>query len=86
MSAAGQSHFNLWLFGPALPATVLPAKVGIQCLKAVGMAGTDFETAAREQFSIITVIVNNGARYVTGKYAAVAQSLGAHAEHVTDPN
>ena len=28
---------------------------------AVGMAGTDFETAAREQLGIITVIVNNGA-------------------------
>ena len=29
----GQSHFDLWLFGPALPATVIPAKAGIQCLK-----------------------------------------------------
>ena len=28
---------------------------------AVGMAGTDFETAAREKLGIITVIVNNGA-------------------------
>jgi len=44
---------------------------------AVGMAGTDFETAAREQLGIITVIVNN---------SAMAQSLGAHAKHVTDPN
>ena len=53
---------------------------------AVGMAGTDFETAAREQLSIITVIVNNGAKYVTGEYAATARSLGAHTEHVTDPD
>ena len=28
---------------------------------AVGMAGTDFETAAREKLGIITVIINNGA-------------------------
>ena len=70
---------------------------------AVGMAGTDFETAAREQLGIITVIVNNGAmggyeknipiateryrtKYVTGEYAAMAASLGAHTEYVTDPN
>ena len=67
------------------------------------MAGTDFETAAREQLGIITVIVNNGsmggyeknipiaterygAKYVTGEYAATARSLGAHTEHVTDPD
>ena len=27
-----------------------------------------------------------GAEHATGKYAAMAASLGAHAEHVTDPN
>ena len=27
-----------------------------------------------------------GAKYVTGEYTAMAQSLGAHAEHDTDPN
>ena len=69
---------------------------------AVGMAGTDFETAAREKLGIITVIVNNGAmggyeknipvaverygsKYVTGEYARMAESLGAYAEKITDP-
>ena len=69
---------------------------------AVGMCGTDFETAAREKIGIITVILNNGAmggyeknipiatekyrsKFVTGDYTKLADSLGAHAENITQP-
>jgi acetolactate synthase-1/2/3 large subunit len=69
---------------------------------AVGMAGTDFETAAREKLGIITVIVNNGAmggyeknipiavekygsKFLTGDYTKMAESLGCHAETITQP-
>jgi acetolactate synthase-1/2/3 large subunit len=70
---------------------------------AVGMCGTDFETAARNRIGIITVIVNNGAmggyeknipiavekygsKFITGDYTKLAESLGCHAETVTQPN
>jgi acetolactate synthase-1/2/3 large subunit len=69
---------------------------------AVGMVGTDFETAARNRIGIITVIVNNGAmggyeknipiavekygsKFTTGDYTKLADSLGCHAETVTQP-
>jgi len=69
---------------------------------AVGMVGTDFETAARNRIGIITVIVNNGAmggyeknipiavekygsKFTTGDYTKLADSLGCHAERVTQP-
>ena len=50
--------------GYAMGAKVaLPEKTCVNLMGdvAVGMAGTDFETAAREKLGIITVIVNNGA-------------------------
>lgn len=70
---------------------------------AVGMCGTDFETAAREKLGIITVIMNNGvmggyeknipiaveryrSKYTTGDYTKMADSLGAHAENITQPD
>lgn len=69
---------------------------------AVGMCGTDFETAARNRIGTITVIVNNGAmggyeknipiavekygsKYLTGDYSKMADSLGCHAETITQP-
>ena len=41
------------------------------------MAGTDFETAAREQLSIITVIVNNGAMVGYEKNIPIATERSA---------
>ena len=69
---------------------------------AVGMCGTDFETASRNRIGIITVIVNNGAmggyeknipiavekygsKFLTGDYTKMADSLGCHAETITQP-
>ena len=69
---------------------------------AVGMCGTDFETASRNRIGTITVIVNNGAmggyeknipiavekygsKYLTGDYSKMADSLGCHAETITQP-
>ena len=70
---------------------------------AVGMCGTDFETAARNKIGIITVIINNGAmggyeknipvavekygaKFTTGDYTKMADSLGCHAETITQPD
>ena len=70
---------------------------------AVGMCGTDFETAARNKIGIITVIMNNGAmggyeknipiavekygsKFTTGDYTKMAESLGCHAETITQPD
>lgn len=70
---------------------------------AVGMCGTDFETASRNKIGIITVILNNGAmggyeknmpvaikkygsKFTTGDYAKMADSLGCHAETITQPD
>ncbi len=69
---------------------------------AVGMCGTDFETASRNRIGTITVIVNNGAmggyeknipiavekygsKFLTGDYTKMADSLGCHAETITQP-
>ena len=69
---------------------------------AVGMCGTDFETASRNRIGTITVIINNGAmggyeknipiavekygsKYLTGDYTKMAESLGCHAETITQP-
>ena len=69
---------------------------------AVGMCGTDFETASRNKIGIITVIINNGAmggyeknipiaverygsKFTTGDYTKMADSLGCHAETITQP-
>ena len=69
---------------------------------AVGMCGTDFETASRNRIGTITVIVNNGAmggyeknipiavekfgsKFLTGDYTKLAESLGCHAETITQP-
>ena len=69
---------------------------------AVGMCGTDFETASRNRIGTITVIVNNGAmggyeknipiavekygsKFLTGDYTKMADSLGCHAENITQP-
>ena len=69
---------------------------------AVGMCGTDFETAARNKIGTITVIINNGAmggyeknipiavekygsKFLTGDYTKMAESLGCHAETITQP-
>ena len=70
---------------------------------AVGMCGTDFETASRNRIGTITVIVNNGAmggyeknipiavekygsKFLTGDYTKMADSLGCHAETITQPD
>ena len=70
---------------------------------AVGMCGTDFETASRNKIGIITVIINNGAmggyeknipiavekygsKFTTGDYTKMADSLGCHAETITQPD
>ena len=70
---------------------------------AVGMCGTDFETASRNRIGTITVIMNNGAmggyeknipiavekygsKFTTGDYTKLADSLGCHAETVTQPS
>ena len=69
---------------------------------AVGMCGTDFETASRNRIGTITVIINNGAmggyeknipiavekygsKFLTGDYTKMADSLGCHAETITQP-
>ena len=69
---------------------------------AVGMCGTDFETASRNKIGTITVIINNGAmggyeknipiavekygsKFLTGDYTKMADSLGCHAETITQP-
>ena len=69
---------------------------------AVGMCGTDFETASRNHIGTITVIINNGAmggyeknipiavekygsKFLTGDYTKMADSLGCHAETITQP-
>ena len=69
---------------------------------AVGMCGTDFETASRNKIGTITVIINNGAmggyeknipiavekygsKFLTGDYTKMAESLGCHAETITQP-
>jgi acetolactate synthase-1/2/3 large subunit len=70
---------------------------------AVGMVGTDFETASRNKIGTITVIVNNsamggyeknipiatemfGSKFLTGDYTKMADSLGCHAETITQPD
>ncbi len=70
---------------------------------AVGMCGTDFETASRNRIGTITVIINNGAmggyeknipiavekygsKFLTGDYTKMADSLGCHAETITQPS
>ena len=70
---------------------------------AVGMCGTDFETASRNKIGTITVIINNGAmggyeknipiaverygsKFLTGDYTKMADSLGCHAETITEPS
>ena len=70
---------------------------------AVGMCGTDFETASRNKIGTITVIINNGAmggyeknipiaverygsKFLTGDYTKMADSLGCHAETITQPS
>ena len=69
---------------------------------AVGMCGTDFETASRNRIGTITVIINNGAmggyeknipiavekygsKFLSGDYTKMADSLGCHAETITQP-
>ena len=70
---------------------------------AVGMCGTDFETASRNKIGTITVIINNGAmggyeknipiaverygsKFLTGDYTKMAESLGCHAETISEPS
>ena len=81
-----------------------PEKTAVNVMgdTAVGMCGTDFETASRSKIGIITVILNNGAmggyeknipiavekygsKFTTGDYTKMAESLGCHAETVTQP-
>lgn len=81
-----------------------PEKVALNLMgdTAVGMCGTDFETASRNRIGIITVIINNGAmggyeknipiavekygsKFTTGDYTKMADSLGCHAETITQP-
>ncbi|PKB73687.1 MAG: hypothetical protein BZY75_00530 [SAR202 cluster bacterium Io17-Chloro-G7] len=82
-----------------------PEKVALNIMgdTAVGMCGTDFETASRNKIGIITVIINNGAmggyehhmpvaverfnsKFTTGDYTKMAESLGCHAETITQPD
>ena len=82
-----------------------PEKVALNLMgdTAVGMCGTDFETASRNKIGIITVIINNGAmggyehhmpiavekfgsKFTTGDYTKMAESLGCHAETITQPD
>ena len=82
-----------------------PEKIAVNLMgdTAVGMCGTDFETAARNKIGIITVIINNGAmggyeknipvavekygaKFTTGDYTKMADSLGCHAETITQPD
>ena len=82
-----------------------PGKTALNLMgdTAVGMCGTDFETAARNKIGIITVIINNGAmggyeknipiavakygaKFTTGDYTKMADSLGCHAETVIQPD
>ena len=82
-----------------------PEKVALNLMgdTAVGMCGTDFETASRNKIGIITVIINNGAmggyehhmpiatekfgsKFTTGDYTKMADSLGCHAETITQPD
>ncbi|MCX6653658.1 MAG: thiamine pyrophosphate-dependent enzyme, partial [Candidatus Bathyarchaeota archaeon] len=69
---------------------------------AFGMIGMDFETSIREKIPILTIISNNtslstfdywpSARkryslgYMTGNYAALAESLGGYGEKVVEPD
>jgi acetolactate synthase-1/2/3 large subunit len=57
---------------------------------AIGMTGTDFETATREDIPILTIHLNNRemASYDTpfyGDFADVAEALGGHGERIEDP-
>ena len=82
-----------------------PEKTALNLLgdTAVGMCGTDLETASRNKIGIITVIINNsamggyeknipvavekfGSKFITGDYTKLADSLGCHAETVTQPD
>ena len=82
-----------------------PDKIALNLMgdTAVGMCGTDFETASRNKIGIISVIMNNGAmggyeknipiavekfgsKFVGGDYTKLADSLGCHAETVTQPS
>ena len=81
-----------------------PEKVALNLMgdTAVGMCGTDFETASRNKIGIISVIMNNGAmggyeknipvavekygsKFISGDYNKLADSLGCHAETITQP-
>jgi acetolactate synthase-1/2/3 large subunit len=69
---------------------------------AFGMVGMDVETAVREEIPILTIILNNSTLStigmfptanrvyktgaMTGNYADLAESLGAHGERVEDPD
>ena len=82
-----------------------PEKVALNLMgdTAVGMCGTDFETASRNKIGIISVIMNNGAmggyeknipiavekygsKFIGGDYTKLADSLGCHAETITQPD
>ncbi|MEF8778146.1 MAG: thiamine pyrophosphate-requiring protein [Natronomonas sp.] len=57
---------------------------------AIGMTGTDFETAAREDIPILTIYLNNRAMasYDTpfyGDFADVAEALGGRGERIEEP-
>ncbi|MES3517234.1 MAG: thiamine pyrophosphate-requiring protein [Natronomonas sp.] len=58
---------------------------------AVGMTGTDFETATREDIPILTIYLNNRemASYDTpfyGHWADVAEALGGYGERIEEPD
>lgn len=58
---------------------------------AIGMTGLDFQTAAREEIPILSVLLNNYemAGYETpfgGTFAEVADALGGYGERVEDPD